>query len=110
MQKNIEKIISKGMYIMRTFDDFLAEQLQDEEFRKEYEAIQPELDIIRAMVDARISQNLTQKELAERTGINQADISKLERGIRNPSIKLLQRLAEGMDMTLKIEFIPKQKV
>ena len=95
---------------MRTFDDFLAEQLQDEEFRKEYEAIQPELDIIRAMVDARISQNLTQKELAERTGINQADISKLERGIRNPSIKLLQRLAEGMDMTLKIEFIPKQKV
>ena len=33
------------------------------------------MDIIRAMADARISQNLTQKELAERTGINQADIS-----------------------------------
>lgn len=64
---------------MRTFDDMLSNQLKDEEFRKEYEAIQPEMDVIRAIVDARTSQNLTQKELAERTGINQADISKLER-------------------------------
>ena len=95
---------------MRTLDDFLAEQLQDEEFKKEYENFQPEFDIIRAMVDARTSQNLTQKQLAERTGINQADISKLENGTRNPSINLLKRLAEGMDMVLKIEFVPKQKV
>ena len=95
---------------MKKFDDFLAEQLQDEEFRKEYEAIQPEMNIIRAMVDARISQNLTQKELAERTGINQADISKLENGTRNPTINLLKRLADGMDMILKIEFVPKQKI
>lgn len=95
---------------MRKLDDFLAEQLQDEEFKKEYENLQPEFDIIRAMVDARTSQNLTQKQLAERTGINQADISKLENGTRNPSINLLKRLAEGMDMVLKIEFVPKHKV
>lgn len=62
---------------------------------------------IRASVDARTSQNLTQKELFERTGINQADISKLENGTKNPSINLLKRLAEGMGMTLKIEFVPK---
>lgn len=93
---------------MRKFDDFLEEQLQDEEFRKEYDDIQPEMDVIKAIVDARISQNLTQKELAQRTGINQADISKLEHGTRNPSINLLKRLAEGMDMALKIEFVPKQ--
>lgn len=53
---------------------------------------------------------MTQKELAERTDINQADISKLENGTRNPSVNLLKRLAEGMGMTLKIEFIPKQKI
>lgn len=46
---------------------------------------------IRASVDARTSQNLTQKELSERTGINQADISKLENGTKNPSINLLKR-------------------
>jgi len=92
---------------MRTFDDMLLKQMQDEEFKKEYEAIQPEMDVIRAIVDARTSQNLTQKDLAERTGINQADISKLENGTRNPSVNLLKRLAEGMGMVLKIEFVPK---
>ena len=94
---------------MRTFDDMLAKQLQNEDFRKECEAIQPEMDVIRAIVEARTSQNLTQKELAERTGINQADISKLENGTRNPSVNLLKRLADGMGMMLKIEFVPKQK-
>ncbi len=92
---------------MKTFDEMLAKQMKDEEFKKEYEAIQPEMNEIRASVDARTSQNLTQKELSERTGINQADISKLENGTRNPSINLLKRLAEGMGMTLKIEFVPK---
>ena len=68
------------------------------------------MDVIRAIVNARTSQNLTQSELAKRTGINQADISKLENGTRNPSINLLKRLAEGMGMNLKIEFVPKQKI
>ncbi len=95
---------------MKTLDQYLEKQLQDPEFSEEYKAIQPEMDIIRAIVDARTSQNLTQKELAEKTGINQADISKLENGTRNPTVNLLKRLAEGMDMVLKIEFVPKQKV
>ena len=95
---------------MSEFRDFLKEQLKNEELKKEWEDIQPEMDVIRAMVDARISQNLTQKELADRTGINQSDISKLENGTRNPSLKLLKRLADGMGMTLKLEFIPKSPI
>ena len=74
---------------MRTFDDMLSKQLKDDEFRKEYEAIQPEMDVIRAIVDARTSQNMTQKELAERTGINQAVISMLDYGSWNASGNLL---------------------
>jgi predicted transcriptional regulator len=95
---------------MRTLTQFKDEQMKDAEFVKEYEAIQPELDIIRAIVEARTSQNMTQKELAERTGIDQADISKLENGTRNPTVNLLKRLAEGMDMALKIEFVPKKNM
>ena len=64
------------------------------------------MDVIRAMIDARIEQNLTQKDLAARTGIDQADISKLENGTRNPSLKLLKKLASGLGMRLKIEFVP----
>ena len=87
-------------------DDYLQEQLKDPEFKKEGDDIQPEMDVIRAMIDARIEQNLTQKDLAARTGIDQADISKLENGTRNPSLKLLKKLASGLGMRLKIEFVP----
>lgn len=93
---------------MRMFNDMLADEMQDEEFRKAYEDIQPEMDVIRAVAAARISLNLTQKELAERSGINQADISKIENGTRNPSLNLLKRLAAAMGMTLRIQFIPKK--
>ena len=54
---------------MKTLNEMLENQMQDEKFRKEYEEMQPEFDVIRAIVDARTSQNLTQKELSERTGI-----------------------------------------
>ena len=94
---------------MKTLKEYKTEQMKDTEFVKEYESIQPEMDVIRAIVEARTSQNLTQKELAELTGINQADISKLENGTRNPSVNMLKRLADGMGMVLKIEFVPKQK-
>ena len=92
---------------MTTLNEYLLQQMQNDDFREEYEKIQPELAMIQTLVDARNARNMTQKELAERTGINQADISKIENGTRNPSLKLLRKLAEGMDMVLKIEFIPK---
>ena len=88
------------------FDDFLQEQLQEPELKKEYEALQPERAIIQAIIDARKQSGLTQKELSERSGIAQGDISRLERGNANPSIRTLQRLAAGMGMRLKLEFLP----
>ena len=52
---------------MRTLKEYKKEQMKNEDFAREYKEIQPELDIIKAIVEARTSQNLTQKELAERT-------------------------------------------
>ncbi len=86
------------------------ELMQDSEFVKEYEAIQPEANITRAILDARINAGMTQMELSQKSGISQADISRLEKGTRNPSLNLLKRLAEAMDSTLSIEFIPNKKV
>lgn len=62
---------------MSEFQNLLQEELKDPEFKKEWDDMQPEMDVIRAMIDARIEQNLTQKELAKRTGIDQADISNI---------------------------------
>lgn len=81
--------------------------MKNPEFAQAYEQIQPEMNIIRAVVDARLSRNMTQKQLAEATGIAQGEISKLENGTRNPSVKLLQRLADGLDMKLNVSFLPK---
>ena len=82
--------------------------MRDPEFAKAYKEMQPEFNIIRAIIEARTANNLTQKELAERTGIAQTEISRIENGSRNPSIKLLQRLADGMGMVLNISFTPKK--
>ena len=88
--------------MMRNFQETLSERLNDANFNR----LQPEFAIIQAMLGARKASGLTQKDLAERTGIAQADISKLENGNANPSLRTLQRLAEGMGMKLKLEFVP----
>ena len=90
---------------MTNMKDFLKEQLKDPEFKKEYDALDAEFSIVQAMLDARKNAGLTQKDLAARTGIAQADISKLESGRGNPSLRTLQRLADGMGMKLKLEFV-----
>ena len=91
---------------MSSFNEYLKEQMKDPEFKQEYDALEPEFAIIQALIDARKASGLTQKQLAEITGIAQADISKLENGNANPSLRTLQRLASGMGKALKIEFVP----
>ena len=92
---------------MSDFREYLNKQLEDPEFKKEWDDLEPEFNAIQAMIDARKKCNMTQKELAERTGIDQSDISKIETGNANPALSTLKRLAEGMNMILKLEFIPK---
>ncbi|MFV0635709.1 helix-turn-helix domain-containing protein [Mitsuokella sp.] len=89
---------------MTNFDDFLNTQMKNPEFKKEYDALEPEFEIIQAMIDARKDAGLTQQELAKRTGIAQSDISKLESGNANPSLRTLRRLAAGMGKKLHIQF------
>lgn len=90
----------------KSFRESLNEQLKDPEFKKEWDALEPEFQVIRAMIDARQEKQMTQKELAQITGITQADISRLENGTANPSLRTLQRLAAGLGMAVKVEFVP----
>ena len=91
---------------MSGFNDFLNEQLRDPEFRAEYEALEPEFSIMQALIDARKASGLTQKQLSERTGITQADISRMETGNANPSLRTLQRLAAGLGLRMESAFRP----
>jgi len=60
-------------------------------------------EIIRQLVRERKHQKLTQRELAEKTGLKQSNISRLETGKSNPSLDLLQRVAEGLGKELHVE-------
>lgn len=92
---------------MSSYQDYKRKVLEDPQIKAEYDALQPEYDIIQAMIDARVQQNMTQKELSSKTGITQADISRIENGTRNPSLGMMKKLARGLGMQLKLEFIPK---
>ncbi len=90
----------------KSFRETLNEQMKNPEFKKEWDALEPEYQIIKAMLAARNEKSITQKQLSDITGIPQADISRLENGNANPSLQTLKRLAEGMGMRLKVEFCP----
>ena len=93
-----------------TLTEALKEQMKDETFKKEYESLGLEYELISSLIDARKLSHVTQKQLSDATGIAQSDISKIENGSGNPTIKILKRLADGLGMNLKIEFIAKTKV
>lgn len=86
------------------YKEHLKEQLQNPEFEKEYKALAPEFEIVRQIIKARMEQNLIQKELADKIGIKQSNISRLESGKYNPSVEFLQKLADGLGKELHIEF------
>ena len=90
---------------MSSYKDYKEKALQNPDVKSEYDALQPEYYIIQAMINARVDQNITQKELSARTGITQADISRIENGTRNPSLSMVKKLARGLGMQLKLEFV-----
>ena len=91
---------------MSNYRAYKEKALQNPKVKAEYDALQAEYDIIQAMIDARNMQHITQKELSERTGITQADISRIENGTRNPSLAMVKRIAEGLGMQLRLVFTP----
>ena len=89
----------------KNFRQTLDEELKNPRFREEWDRLEPEFQIIRALLEGRSERQITQKELSYKTGIAQGDISKLENGTANPSIRTLQRLAHALGKVLKISFI-----
>ena len=90
----------------RTYREFLQEKLQDPEFKREWDEMEPEFQLIRAVLKGREDQQLSQRQLSEKTGITQADISKIESREANPTLETLKKLASGLGMNLNISFTP----
>jgi len=90
---------------MDDFEAFLNDQLQDPEFKREWDASQLEFDITELLISARQEQHITQKELAAKTGIRQSNLSRIERGLCKPDLTTLQKIAIGLGKRLQIQFV-----
>ena len=87
------------------FRDILNEKLKDPVFRKDFDDLEPEFSVARAILTGKKEKNLSMKELSQLTGISQTYISKLENGKGNPSLKTLVKLAEVFGKKLQISFV-----
>jgi DNA-binding XRE family transcriptional regulator len=54
--------------------------------------------------EKRLQKEMSQEELAKKAGIDQSDLSKIERGTLNPSVKMLEKIAKGLGLKLKLSF------
>ncbi|MEQ8226391.1 MAG: helix-turn-helix transcriptional regulator [Candidatus Eremiobacterota bacterium] len=86
------------------FEEIEAELMKDPAFAKEVKELEPEYEIISQIIKARLEQNITQKELAQKIGTRQSNISRLEGGNYNPSLHFLKKLARGLGKELHILF------
>ena len=82
-------------------DEWMA---NDPEYKREYEALEEEFAMMRALIGARVSAGLTQEQLAERMETSQSAIARLESGRTMPSGRTLARFAKATGTTLKISF------
>lgn len=89
---------------MSDLQRYIEKQMEDPEFRAEHEATRAEFEVSRALIEARVSMNMTQKELADRSGIRQSNISRIENGSCSPTIATLQALAKGLGKKLSVNF------
>lgn len=87
-----------------TLQDDLRERLKDPIFKKAWEDSEAEYQVSRALISARINRKISQKELAKAANTTQAVISRLENMTTNPSVGLLQKIAQSLNLKLKIQF------
>ena len=90
-----------------SFDTLHKRWMGNPEYRREYERLGPEFEIARQIIDARIRRKVTQAELAKRMGTGQAVISRLETANAKPSLSLIQRLADALNLKVELRFTPK---
>ncbi len=80
--------------------------VREPEYRTCYEALEPEFELARALIEARARAGLTQRQLAERMKTTQSVVARLEGGRVQPSTKTLERFAKATGSRLRISFEP----
>lgn len=85
-----------------TFKQFKTKALKNAAVKAEYEALGPEYEVVKTIINHRIKRGWSQTQLAEAIGSRQPVISRLERGEGNPSLQTLQKIAKALDLSLRV--------
>ncbi|HUW63896.1 MAG TPA: helix-turn-helix transcriptional regulator [Spirochaetia bacterium] len=86
-----------------------AKLMKDPAFQEAYEELQPEYQLIKALIRQRLEKHMTQSELAEKVGTRQSSIARLESGSYNPSFRFLKKVANALDARLEVTIVPKNQ-
>ena len=90
---------------MSDLDELLEENLKDPEFKEAWEETEIEYQIKSMLIAARLENNLSQKQLSEKSGIRQSNISRIEKGVCMPTIPTLCEIAKSYGKKIKIEMV-----
>jgi transcriptional regulator with XRE-family HTH domain len=86
----------------KTHEQVVQELLEDPEVREAYEELQPEYELKKAIIRARLNGSLTQAELAERMGVKQPAVARMETGPFDPRLTTLRKLASALGVRFEI--------
>ena len=86
------------------FQEYLAEELKNPEFKRHYDEYGRQLEIAYQILQLRKKKKMTQAELAKRIGTKQSNVARMEAGNQNFTIDILQRIASVLGKNLKVEF------
>ncbi len=89
---------------MSNYRDLKKRLLKNKGIKKEYDRLKPEYELLDKIISLRLRQKMTQKQLAERLDTKQSAISRLEKGMINPTVDFLNKLASAFGKKLTVEF------
>jgi len=87
---------------MKNWKELEQELLQNPVIKTEVDKLEPEYELARQLIKARLAKKLTQSELAEKAGVKQAYIARLESGTANPTVGSLNQIADALGKRLKL--------
>jgi ribosome-binding protein aMBF1 (putative translation factor) len=98
-----------GRRLTMDYKKHLAEKMKDRNFKKEYEALEPEFELLKSLLRLREMRHVSQKELASRVATKQPNIARFEReGFKRATLPLLKKIADALDARLIIKFEPRK--
>ena len=90
---------------INTLKDYKEKAMQNPELLKEYNKLEPQYALIRELIRYRVEHEITQEELARRTGLTKSNISRFENGKHSPTLKMISRIAAGLEKSIKISLV-----